>query len=745
MVGLMRVTTTPPPTGLADSPWLSAQWFRVSGVKPCLSATTRVQRMSSRGELWYVLRNEREGSGNVHPSDVRVDARTWAFVGRCNGQSTLQALWDVMVAEHRDDAPSQDELLAVLSRLHAARLLEFDRPAVFARAAGVHVHHAGRADSNTPAGVSTQRSSLLSLRVPMGSPEWLLDRVMPWVTRVPVRLALWVWLALMVVAAWAAVLHIQALTVMTAQALASPPMALVGLALFVGMKFLHELGHAVVLRYHGVAVPSWGVTMLMFTPVPFVEASGASSLPHRSHRMAVSLAGILVELALASVALGVVLHVQPGWVRDAALMVFLIGTVSTLLINGNPLMRMDGYHALTDAMDLPNWATRSNTWWLEHVRLWVLGMPAPQPLQPAAGEARWLWAYAPAALLWRLLASYALVVVAGAISVVLSGVLAAVLGWGLIGAPLVKLWKFLRGTALPESARATANRRALAVAVSVAVVAIVLPLPHSSVAQGVVWLPEAALLRAQTDGLVEAVLVRDGDTVAAGDATVRLVSPELESERVALESRLVALDTERFAALRQDPERAAQLERELDAVHAAHERTLQRLDQLVVRANTPGRIVVPHAADMPGRRVKQGTLLAHVLGDAPTMVRTAVAHDQAALVQHQSHRVTVRLRSDAWTTFQASGPSLTGGTVRLLPSAALAERSGGWIATDPQDTQHLKPSRGVMLADVHLDRAVDPRVGGRAWVRFDHGHAPLAWQAARQVQQLVLQQFNPTY
>ena len=78
-----------------------------------------------------------------------------------------------------------------------------------------------------------------------------------------------------------------------------------------------------------------------------------------------------------------------------------------------------------------------------------------------------------------------------------------------------------------------------------------------------------------------------------------------------------------------------------------------------------------------------------------------------------------------------------------LPSAALGDRHGGDIVTDPTDPHGLTAAQAVVLLDVQLRGSASPRSGGRAWVRFDHGWAPLAVQWGRQLKQLFLRHFNP--
>ena len=81
-----------------------------------------------------------------------------------------------------------------------------------------------------------------------------------------------------------------------------------------------------------------------------------------------------------------------------------------------------------------------------------------------------------------------------------------------------------------------------------------------------------------------------------------------------------------------------------------------------------------------------------------------------------------------------------------LPSAALSQRHGGAIRTDPGDD--LKPLQPVVLLDVRLDAPVGDgrrRLGERAWVRLEAGYAPLAVQALHALQRALMQRFNPQF
>jgi putative peptide zinc metalloprotease protein len=715
------------------APLLSPQWFRIAALRPLLDPQAHAERVSYRRRIWHVLVRA-DGSRSF-----RLNAAAYALIGRCDGQLSVQRLWDLLLSELKDDAPTQDEVLHLLARLHMARLLSFDRRPDFGPQGTVR----DTPDTDTP----QSRNSLLSFRIPLGRPDRWLGRLAPslsWLFT-PAALALW---ALVVLAGLAGALLNAGVLLAHAQTwLATPRLLLMVWLAFPVVKALHELAHALVLKHLGAQVPQWGITVLMFTPVPYVDASAASALPSHAQRALVSAAGIMVELLLAALALAVALNVEPGGVRDLAFAVFFIGTVSTLLVNGNPLLRFDGYYVFTDALQLPNLAPRSTRHWLGAMQRRLLGAPS-EPLLPGDGERLWLWAYAPAALAYRVLISAGIVFWLGGWSFLLGAAIALYFVWTMALRPLFALLRFLHGAALPEAERRKARRRAgLAATAALALVAL-LPLPFSSVVQGVLWLPEHARVRAGTDGFVERIHVVDGQVVRAGTVLFSLSSPLLEPQRARLEGRIAALQTERYQSLRSDPSHAVGVEHELDNASSELARVEERLAQLEVRADAGGNVALPHAGDLAGRFVKQGALLAHVLPPEPGIVRVAIPQEHASLVQASPRTVSVRLSDEPGLTCSGELLGEAAGTAPKLPSAALGDRGGGAIVTLADDKQGLTPAHGVVLADVQLicapGQRLSPRIGGRAWVRVEHGLAPFAVQAARRLQQLFLKHFNPS-
>ncbi len=119
-------------------------------------------------------------------------------------------------------------------------------------------------------------------------------------------------------------------------------------------KILHEFGHALTLRRNGGECPEIGLMLLVFAPCLYCNVSDAWMLPSKWQRAAVSAAGIAVDLVLAAVCTWLWWFSEPGLFNTLCLNVMFVCSVSTLIFNGNPLLRYDGYYLLSDIAEIPN-------------------------------------------------------------------------------------------------------------------------------------------------------------------------------------------------------------------------------------------------------------------------------------------------------------------------------------------------------------------------------------------------------
>jgi putative peptide zinc metalloprotease protein len=704
----------------------SPLWYRVSDLHPRLRAGVRVQRQVYRGEPWYLLIDG--ASGRQH----RINRSAHELIGRFDGRTSVNRVWTLLLERFGDHAPTQEEVVRLLSRLSEGELVQFETTPDIA---GLFRQRAVRARSRR-AWVNP-----LAFSVPFFDPSRLLDRLEPALRPLlhPATLALWAVAVLL--AAVAAGTNWDALQEHAAKYMSTAYYLTLAWICYPVIKALHELAHAVAVRRGGGEVHEMGMTLLFFTPAPYVDASAANSFRDRWHRAAVSAAGIMVELGLAAAALFVWLEIEPGLPRDVAFVTLFLCAASSLLFNANPLLRFDGYHLLCDLLDLPNLAVRSQAYWTQHV-LRLLGgtQQAPAP-EVTRGERKWLIFYAPASLAYRLALALALVFWLGSKAAWLGWLAAALMLAYMVARPI---WLAIRSLLASLPLGRSRRRAALVLALAGGALGLVIavPLPSTLLVQGVVWPPEQAQVRADTDGFVLRVLARDGQAVQAGTPLVELVLPTLRTEHEVMRARVQALQAQRYHLLLSDPAQAVNAIEELGHAQAELERVEEKLGYLTVRSKEAGQLVLPHSEDLPGSFVQKGATLGYILNSAPTAIRAVVANENASLLRASSRSVEVFLPGRGSPTparLQREVPS----AAQALPSAALGERGGGRYVTDPADKQGTRTLEPVFLFDLELQGAALQSVGQRAWVRFDLGFEPLAAQGYRRLRQLFLKHFNP--
>ena len=114
---------------------------------------------------------------------------------------------------------------------------------------------------------------------------------------------------------------------------------------------IHEAGHALAIRHFGRHVRKFGVAMYYLFPCFYVDSTDMS-LGSRRQRVIVSLAGPFAGLIVAA-ACGVVAELAPNTLaggiafKASSLLVF------QFVLNLLPILELDGYHVLVDALDAP--------------------------------------------------------------------------------------------------------------------------------------------------------------------------------------------------------------------------------------------------------------------------------------------------------------------------------------------------------------------------------------------------------
>jgi putative peptide zinc metalloprotease protein len=269
------------------------------------------------------------------------------------------------------------------------------------------------------------------------------------------------------------------------------------------------------------------------------------------------------------------------------------------------------------------------------------------------------------------------------------------------------------------------------------------PVPLATVAEGVVWAPKGSQVRAGASGFVREIAAPSGAEVAAGQLLLRLDDPLLEPGLRVLEGEMRALQARYDLVRREDRTQAQIVEEQMDNLDARIARKREQLAELEARAPRAGTLVLPDAADLPERYLRQGALIGYVTAPGETTIRALVTQDEVDLVRNRTRGVELRSSRDVHRSVDARIIREVPSASPRLPHRALGTAGGGRIAIDPRDPDGEKTLEAVFQFDL-ATAAEDwsAPIGERVHVRFDHGWEPIGWTWYRALRRLFLRHFD---
>lgn len=469
-------------------------------------------------------------------------------------------------------------------------------------------------------------------------------------------------------------------------------LAAYGVAL-IGVKILHELGHAFMAKKNGCRVPVMGVAFLVLFPMAYTDTNEAWLVKDRWKRFEISIAGIRTELMVAVWATFLWAVFPDGAIRSA---LFFLGSVSWILsvvLNASPFMRFDGYFILVDMLDFPNLHARSFAVARWKLREWLfaLGEPAPEPFECRRERALVIFAFA--TWLYRLLLFIGIALLIYYMFIKLLGILLFVVEiyWFILSpirSEMTQWWA--RRQAIRQSARAK-----IVGGFSLAFIALfALPLPTRIVTAGVLQPSEVWEIAAPGAAQLVSLDVEDGAVVTKGQALLALQPHDVVTDVRIAEARLAWLQWQAQSAsltgLASQPLRlsAAQYAGALAEANQAR-KNLQRYQP---RAPFAGSYRQANPDVVSGQWIARNETIGFLVGPGAWEV-------EAWVNDHDRKRLTLGDRATFYSTPLKQPVSLKiisidADATRQLPDGMLAAPFGGPIMVRQQEGVWV-PERAV--------------------------------------------------
>jgi putative peptide zinc metalloprotease protein len=714
---------------MADaSATFSESWYRIAGRHVYLRAGVRVQRQNYRGERWIVLQNP---FSNQY---FRVRPAAYEFVARLSPDRTVQQAWQECVNRFPDEAPGQESVIQLLSQLYYANLLHYpdaeDSAQLFERN-----------KKRRQREMSSRLLNLMFLRFPLLDPDRFLVATLPVVGKFINKFGAVLW---MVVVGWAGKIVVDNFAAVKLQGqgiLAPGNLPLLYVAL-VGIKSIHEFGHAYFCRKFGGEVHVMGVLLMIFTPVPYVDASSSWGLRNRWHRVLVGAAGMIVELFVAALATFVWARTGQGTLHSLAYNVMFIASVSTLIFNANPLLRFDGYYILSDLLEIPNLSQRASAQ-LRH--LWehyVFGVKQSEGPATKRAEATWLVVFGIASGIYRVIVFAGVLLLVADRFLLLGLIMAAVCLISWVTVPVGKFIHYLASSPRLERVRARSVATTAGLAALVLVLLAVVPFPCHFRAPGVVQAERRTEVATEVSGVIEKVLANPGSMVTTGQPLLQLSSRELELDLADTKARLAETELRMRAALTKTNADLKPLASSFESVSNRLAKLQADKAALTIRARHDGLWVAPRVQDFVGRKVERGLALGMVVDPKAFEFVATVAQADADVFGRQTSRGEVRLRGQAGDVITVSKWDIVPGGQQTLPSPALGWVAGGEVPVAQNDPNKAKE----LFFEVHakLSKPGDAALlhGRSGSIRFDLEPQPLLPRWFRRLGQLLQQRYQ---
>jgi putative peptide zinc metalloprotease protein len=512
-------------------------------VRPDLVAT----RHRYQGRLYWIVKDP------VGLRYFRFQEEEYFLLQRLDGDTTLERLKDEFEAEFRPQRIRLEELGQFFTMLHRNGLILSDAP-------GQGEQLGRRNDERERRQWLARFSSVMSIRFRGINPDTLLDWLEPRVR----------WMFKPWALACGALLAMAALVLITVHyrefqarlptfhSFFTPANAFWMMVVLAVTKIAHELGHGVTCKHFGGECHEMGFMLLLLTPCLYCNVSDSWMLPSKWQRIAIGAAGMIVEVVIASIATFLWWFSEPGLLNHLCLSTMFICSVSTLMFNGNPLMRYDGYYILSDLVEVPNLGQKASTLASRELGRQLLGIDTrPDPFLPQHHQA-WYVAYAVVSSVYRAMVVFSVLFFLNELFKpyhleVVGRMLGMISLAGLFGYPV---WKLVRFFMVPgRGDLVNRDRLGLSACVTAAIVGAVffLPLPHRVYGTLELEAHDAASIYTEVPGLLRAVYVKPGQTVEAGtklaeleNVDVNLAVEQLTGRRNQFKSQLLSLRHQRF-------------------------------------------------------------------------------------------------------------------------------------------------------------------------------------------------------
>ena len=724
-----------------ERPTFHEAWYRVADLRPKLLNSVQAYRQHFRGQMWYVLEN---CTNNQYS---RLSEEAYRFIAMLDGRRTVAQTWQICNEQLGDRAPTQPEVIQLLGQLYCSNLLHAQLPP---DAESLFQRYKKRIKQQ----LQGQLTNLLFIRIPLFNPDRLLNRWVGIFGKIFSMLGLFLWVTMVSTGLYFVISNF-ARFVQRSTVILDPSNLLLLYISFLIIKIFHEFGHAFACKKFGILngsggqVHTMGVMFLVFFPLPYVDASSSWAFRKKWHRAIVGMSGVMVEIAVASIAAVIWATTSAGPVNTIAHNVMFVASVSTILFNGNPLLRFDGYYVFSDIIEIPNLSNRAKSYLCYIVKKYIWAVKKARNPANNRGEKIWFVFYGILAGLYRVFVCVRILLFLNKrlpeqlFLLVPLFAFGAIISW--IFVPMGKFIRYLAtGTELSRVRPRAIFTTLSTLVLLVSYLAVFKTTEHSRV-EGIVEPVELSAVYSAGDGFVTDFFGSGQSVSPESPPLVKAQNRQLEAEKNMLEAENQSLEAKHRLAQTREPAEAQIYAEQLQALAERIERVNLELTSLDLHAPAAGVWVSPDIDTTKGTYLKRGQLVGYVVSLNEVLIRaTADQQASAILIEQAGEDVEIRVKGRADLSLNGKIEKIFPAGQQRLPSAALGYAVGGAIATLAGDQKGTATAERFFEIQIAPDPNSSVRLlsGQRVVVRFKLHSKPLLAQWWRSVRQVFQRRFH---
>ena len=711
----------------------SDSWYRISKLKVSLLHSVAIQKQYYRDNLWYVVE---EPYTNKY---FKITPQAYKFLSHLGVDKTVEEAWEEVLEDDIEDAPTQNDIIDLLSSLHSNNLLYFE----------TNPNNEFILERNNEKKLQETKNKLFSFlyfKIALYNPNKLLDKSLWPIKNIFTPFGFLVWLVVLYFGVESSVENYSHIYDQAQGMLAPSNLFLLYISLSM-LKLLHEISHSMMIKKYGGSVNTIGIMFLILTPLPYMDATHSWFFANKYHRMLVGFAGIMSDLFFAAIAAIIWANSGDGLVHSISFNIMLIGSISSLLFNGNPLLKFDAYFILSDWLEIPNFFNKSKEQVFYLVEKYIFRIEHTSSAAHSLSEAFWLVFYAVASYIYRFLVALGIIIYVADEFFIIGVIMAilTILMW--IVLPIKNFLVYL------FSSQKLYKTRYIAIVISSIFIGLILYLvafirfPYFIKAPGIIESQESIRVYAQTEGNLEKILFKNGDIVQEGDEIAIISNYELtlDIKDVALALNQVAIIRQKFIADKSDLKSLNEKEQVLRNKLAFLK---NKEKNLRIIAKTSGIFVSNDFSFLEGAWIKRQTQIGTITKKSNLRFSAVVSQEQAFLLFEikKIQNAQVKLYGKSEQKLNLVNIKVNPYSKNELPSAALGWFGGGEISVSNDENSGKKTTEGFfeVSGDIVRDEKNQHilKDGRSGILRIELKPEPLGVQVYKSIQQILQKRYK---